>query len=224
MDMNEESNDEKKNEVCPSSNGKSTFFDTHELSSYRQCAQQYDPNSNTNQTNCKDTLKPSTPKNDIAFNDEEADDLVECPNGSTIISSSPYQAVSLQCSTEDTSQYEDVASCHEHYDNTRNDNKRRKIDDIHILCTEATRLKDIIGHARAKLRIEEIILPLGLPYEVTTSVLRGIRSMPASILLYGPPGCGKVSSSSNRLSLGSISPFLGISYSMPKRFSFCTYS
>lgn len=54
------------------------------------------------------------------------------------------------------------------------------------------RFSDIIGHASVKLRIDELILPLGLPTFIAESVLKGIRSVPASILLYGPPGCGKV--------------------------------
>lgn len=54
------------------------------------------------------------------------------------------------------------------------------------------RFSDITGHASVKLRIDELILPLGLPSAVAESVLKGIRSIPASILLYGPPGCGKV--------------------------------
>jgi SpoVK/Ycf46/Vps4 family AAA+-type ATPase len=57
--------------------------------------------------------------------------------------------------------------------------------------TETTRFSDIIGHSDAKLRIDEILLPLALPSSLTDSVLRGIRSHPASILLFGPPGTGK---------------------------------
>lgn len=57
---------------------------------------------------------------------------------------------------------------------------------------EVTKLRDIIGHNDAKLRIQEVILPLVLPQEIVDSVLTGIRSVPASILLFGPPGCGKV--------------------------------
>ena len=59
--------------------------------------------------------------------------------------------------------------------------------------TEGTRFKDIVGHASVKLRIDELILPLSLPMAISNSIFRGIRSIPASILLYGPPGCGKVS-------------------------------
>ena len=57
---------------------------------------------------------------------------------------------------------------------------------------ERTRFKDIIGHGAVKLRIEEMLLPMALPPSVADSVLTGIRALPASILLYGPPGCGKV--------------------------------
>jgi hypothetical protein len=71
--------------------------------------------------------------------------------------------------------------------------KRRKQQEEDAILEETTRLRDIIGHGVVKLRIDEIILPMALPPEVADSVLTGIRAIPASILLYGPPGCGKVS-------------------------------
>lgn len=57
---------------------------------------------------------------------------------------------------------------------------------------ERTRFRDIIGHGAVKLRIEEMLLPMSLPPSIADSVLTGIRAQPASILLHGPPGCGKV--------------------------------
>ncbi|KAL7435439.1 hypothetical protein ACHAXM_006170 [Skeletonema potamos] len=51
--------------------------------------------------------------------------------------------------------------------------------------------RDIIGHGQAKLRLDEALLPLALPPDLAASVLSGIRAAPASILLHGPPGCGK---------------------------------
>lgn len=54
-----------------------------------------------------------------------------------------------------------------------------------------TRFSDIIGHGAVKLRIDEMLLPLALPSSLTNSILKGVRSLPASLLLYGPPGCGK---------------------------------
>lgn len=54
-----------------------------------------------------------------------------------------------------------------------------------------TRFSDIIGHGDVKIRIDELLLPLALPPSLTDSILRGVRALPASILLYGPPGCGK---------------------------------
>ena len=69
---------------------------------------------------------------------------------------------------------------------------------------EKTRFKDIIGHGAVKLRLDELLLPLALPEKITQTVLVGIRALPASILLYGPPGCGKVSKQQ-------ISSFDGIS-------------
>ena len=82
---------------------------------------------------------------------------------------------------------------------------------------EQTRFSDIIGHSHAKLRIDEvsclvelrpwtlsasnfsclsfqILLPLVLPFSIAESILSGVRSQPTSILLFGPPGCGKVRS------------------------------
>ena len=55
-----------------------------------------------------------------------------------------------------------------------------------------TRFSDIIGHASVKLRIDEMLLPLALPSALADSILTGVRSLPACLLLYGPPGCGKV--------------------------------
>ena len=73
------------------------------------------------------------------------------------------------------------------------DEYEQDIEDESILLTHVTtRFSDIIGHGSVKVRIDEILLPLALPSNLTTSVLRGIRAMPASMLLYGPPGCGKV--------------------------------
>jgi ATP-dependent 26S proteasome regulatory subunit len=56
---------------------------------------------------------------------------------------------------------------------------------------EKTRFEDIIGHSAVKVRCDEILLPMALPTSVTDSILTGVRSLPASMLLYGPPGCGK---------------------------------
>ena len=76
--------------------------------------------------------------------------------------------------------------------------KRRKyrFQDNDSVSFEKTRFKDIIGHGTVKLRIDEVLLPLALPASIADTVLIGIRSLPASILLYGPPGCGKVSAAS----------------------------
>ena len=65
-------------------------------------------------------------------------------------------------------------------------------DESTLLTHVTTRFSDIIGHGSVKVRIDEILLPLALPSNLTNSILRGIRAMPASMLLYGPPGCGKV--------------------------------
>jgi SpoVK/Ycf46/Vps4 family AAA+-type ATPase len=54
-----------------------------------------------------------------------------------------------------------------------------------------TRFSDIIGHGDVKIRMDELLLPLALPATLMGSVLRGVRALPASLLLHGPPGCGK---------------------------------
>ena len=57
--------------------------------------------------------------------------------------------------------------------------------------TITTRFSDIIGHGAAKLRLDEMLLPLALPPYISQQILVGVRAAPASILLYGPPGTGK---------------------------------
>jgi len=53
------------------------------------------------------------------------------------------------------------------------------------------KFKDIIGHAAVKLRLDEALLPLALSSDLADSILVGVRSLSPSILLFGPPGCGK---------------------------------
>ena len=55
----------------------------------------------------------------------------------------------------------------------------------------STTFADIIGHGQAKLRLDEALLPLALPPDLTDAVLTGVRAAPATILLHGPPGTGK---------------------------------
>ncbi|KAL7488828.1 hypothetical protein ACHAW6_014423 [Cyclotella cf. meneghiniana] len=59
------------------------------------------------------------------------------------------------------------------------------------LFIPSTKFRDIIGQGPAKLRLDEALLPLALPGDLADSVLTGIRAAPVSILLHGPPGCGK---------------------------------
>jgi SpoVK/Ycf46/Vps4 family AAA+-type ATPase len=74
------------------------------------------------------------------------------------------------------------------------DEDEQQLDQEILQLTQVTtRFSDIIGHGSVKLRIDEILLPLALPPSLTDSILIGVRASPASILLYGPPGCGKVS-------------------------------
>ena len=63
--------------------------------------------------------------------------------------------------------------------------------DVRIAKSPNVRFSDIIGHSAAKLRLDEALLPLALPPSLARSVLTGVRAAPASILLHGPPGCGK---------------------------------
>lgn len=60
-----------------------------------------------------------------------------------------------------------------------------------VTTISTTRFDDIIGHGDVKVRMDELLLPLALPPSWTDSLLRGVRALPASLLLYGPPGCGK---------------------------------
>eukprot|EP00977_Amphora_coffeiformis_P023093 scaffold12181_cov159-Amphora_coffeaeformis.AAC.4 len=68
-----------------------------------------------------------------------------------------------------------------------------------------TRLRDIIGHGAVKIRLDELLLPLALPTDVTRRIWTGLRrgggggsgtaaatsSWSTTVLLFGPPGCGK---------------------------------
>lgn len=67
------------------------------------------------------------------------------------------------------------------------------------LASEAPHLRDIIGHEEVKQRIAELTLPLFLPESILQSVFKGIRRLPTTILFHGPPGCGKVRTSIDRL-------------------------
>jgi hypothetical protein len=60
--------------------------------------------------------------------------------------------------------------------------------------TTTTRFADIVGQTQAKLHLKELLLPFLLPAHITARIFVGPRAQPASVLLYGPPGCGKVSS------------------------------
>lgn len=73
--------------------------------------------------------------------------------------------------------------------------KRKRIGRANVTpkpSTVLTSFKDIIGHQAVKLRMEEVLLPLALPAALSKSILKGIRAYSPSLLLYGPPGCGKV--------------------------------
>lgn len=76
---------------------------------------------------------------------------------------------------------------------TTQPSRKRKMSprDASDCVMEKTRFEDIIGHSAVKVRCDEILLPMALPTSVTDSILTGVRSLPASMLLYGPPGCGK---------------------------------
>jgi ATPase family associated with various cellular activities (AAA) len=54
-----------------------------------------------------------------------------------------------------------------------------------------SRFQDVIGHQAVKLRLKELLLPLKLSPELYSTVFRGIRTLPASVLFHGPPGTGK---------------------------------
>lgn len=69
------------------------------------------------------------------------------------------------------------------------DDEREESDPL--IDASLPRFSDIIGHSAVKLRLDEVLLPLALPPDLADSILVGVRSLSASILLFGPPGCGK---------------------------------
>ena len=79
----------------------------------------------------------------------------------------------------------------EHDDDDDDDIKAQKASKSMPKEIISTKFSDIIGHGPVKLRLEEVLLPLALPPSLADSILTGVRSHSASILMYGPPGCGK---------------------------------
>ena len=65
-------------------------------------------------------------------------------------------------------------------------------DNIPSYAPPAVRLRDIVGHAAVKLRLDELLLPLALPPTVYGQVFTGLRAVTPSVLLFGPPGTGYV--------------------------------
>lgn len=82
-----------------------------------------------------------------------------------------------------------------HKDASTEQSSHSAVDQNSELATEPQsrlpRFSDIIGHAAVKLRLDEVLLPLALPPALADSILVGVRSLSTSILLFGPPGCGK---------------------------------
>ncbi len=72
------------------------------------------------------------------------------------------------------------------------DEKDTEETEIHATTPNVPKFKDIIGHQSVKLRLDEVLLPLALPINLSRTILTGVRSLAASIFMYGPPGCGKV--------------------------------
>lgn len=80
------------------------------------------------------------------------------------------------------------------YHKQSSDHGSRAKQDLQLSARTDSRLprfSDIIGHNAVKLRLDEVLLPLALPPAIADSILVGVRSLSASILLFGPPGCGK---------------------------------
>jgi AAA+ superfamily predicted ATPase len=102
-----------------------------------------------------------------------------------------FDSISISDDNVDMVVDRDIASLHTPEENISVPRDRVRTSRNHL---EQTRFADIIGHANAKLHMEELLLPLALPPEVAASIFTGARAMPASVLLYGPPGCGKVRS------------------------------
>lgn len=88
---------------------------------------------------------------------------------------------------------EDMVPAHvdEDYDRHKGPDQSSVTDENSGQATRLPRFSDIIGHNAVKIRLDEVLLPLALPPAITDSILVGVRSLSASILLFGPPGCGK---------------------------------
>jgi hypothetical protein len=139
---------------------------------------------------------------DASMNSSREDELLDPTSDGTgyITSSNPlvssphsttngFDSISISDDNVDMVVDRDIASLHPPEENTSLSRDRVRTSRNHL---EQTRFADIIGHANAKLHMEELLLPLALPPDVAATIFTGARAMPASVLLYGPPGCGKV--------------------------------
>jgi SpoVK/Ycf46/Vps4 family AAA+-type ATPase len=147
--------------------------------------------------------QPSLPSDDQEdyklHNDNDDDRLGPCESLATtpaMLGSLESNAASLRVATRTTNPLEygeadSMSEAREANRTTGRGSSKRK-QPPRSDTFERTRFKDVIGHGAAKMRIEEMLLPMALPPSVASSVLIGIRALPASIILYGPPGCGKV--------------------------------
>ena len=145
------------------------------------------------------------PFEDTSMNSSREDELLDSTsdgigytkNTNHLLVSSPhstmngFDSISISDDNVDIIVDRDIASLHSPEEHTSLSRERARTPRNHL---EQTRFADIIGHANAKLHMEELLLPLALPPEVAASIFTGARAMPASVLLYGPPGCGKVRS------------------------------
>jgi hypothetical protein len=139
---------------------------------------------------------------DASMNSPREDELLDSTSDSTGYTTNTNHLVSSQHSTMNG--FDSISICDDNVDmvvdrgsgslhspeeNASASRDRVRTSRNHL---EQTRFADIIGHANAKLHMEELLLPLALPPDVAASIFTGARAMPASVLLYGPPGCGKV--------------------------------
>jgi ATPase family associated with various cellular activities (AAA) len=139
---------------------------------YDSCCQSCNATSGSCLSAGNDVYGPQGAESKMAVDEDDHDDTTSCdPEEQDDPGSPPPVKTS--------------AASQEPQDNNNNNNDESVVD------RSLPRFSDIIGHSAVKLRLDEVLLPLALPPTLADTILVGVRSLSASILLFGPPGCGK---------------------------------